>query len=49
MNDPTVKLGWKVLRALPKDGSNRTYEATLAVHSLVWEIWRLEEDNKEQK
>lgn len=43
MDDETVRLGWKVLRALPKDDSQRTYEAVLAVHSLVWEVWRLQD------
>lgn len=43
MKDPYVLQGWRILRALPKDDSRATYEATLAVHSLVWEIWRLQE------
>ena len=42
MDDPYVKLGWKILRALPKDDSDRTYEAVLAVHSLVWKLWQME-------
>jgi hypothetical protein len=49
MDDETVRLGWKVLRALPKDDSRRTYEAVLAVHSLVWEVWRLQEELKDGK
>lgn len=47
MDDETVRLGWKILRALPKDDSRRTYEAVLAVHSLVWTIWQLEAERKE--
>lgn len=39
MRDPYVVLGWKILRALPQDDSDATYEAVLAVHSLVWELW----------
>jgi hypothetical protein len=44
MNDPDVKLGWTVLKAIPNDGSDRSYEARLAIHSLVWELWRLRDD-----
>lgn len=43
MNDPHVRLGWKVVKAIPQDGSLRSYEAAAAVHSLVWTIWQLED------
>ena len=42
MDDPYVKLGWQVLKAIPQDGSLRSYEATAAIHSLVWTIWQLD-------
>lgn len=42
MNDPYVRLGWQILRAIPQDGSDRSYQAVLAVHSLVWELWKWE-------
>lgn len=45
MDDPWVKLGWTVLRALPQDA----YAARLAVHSLVWEIWRLEQEAHDER
>jgi hypothetical protein len=44
MDDPDVRLGWKVLRAIPNDGSERSYEAVLAIQSLVWELWRLRDE-----
>jgi hypothetical protein len=46
MVDESVSLGWKVLRPIPMDDSDRRYEAVLAVHSLVWETWRLQEEVK---
>ena len=46
MVDESVSLGWKVLGAIPMDDSDRRYEAVLAVHSLVWEIWRLQDEVK---
>ena len=48
MVDDTVRLGWRILRALPKDESEQAYEAVLAVHSLVWKVWQLEATKAEQ-
>ena len=48
MVDDTVRLGWRILKALPKDDSKRTYEAVLAVHSLVWKVWQLEAMTEQQ-
>ena len=48
MVDDTVRLGWRILRALPRDETEQTYDAVLAVHSLVWKIWQLEATTAEQ-
>lgn len=45
MNDPDVKLGWRVLKAIPwDDDSDAAYRARDAVHSLVWTTWQLRDE-----
>lgn len=45
MDDPYVRLAVKVRRAyMPLDGSRICLEAESALHSLVWTIWRLEDE-----
>jgi hypothetical protein len=45
VNDSDVKLGWRVLRAIPVDDeSDAAYRARDAVHSLVWTTWQLRDE-----
>lgn len=46
MNDPDVKTALQVRRAIPQDGSERSYIAIMALHSLVWELWKLRDQVK---
>lgn len=44
MNDPDVKLGWRVLKVIPQDDSDAAYYARDAIHSLVWTTWQLRDE-----
>lgn len=48
MPDPDVKTAMKIWKVIPPDGSVETYEAIIALHSLVWDLWQLRDELSER-